>query len=498
MSSRARATPTWVAKNEWLIDAVSEFRALRPLVLLVTANFDESAVSDGTAGCHFKDEAFVYASNAVRGKLGPRLDTALQNIKVCNDVVAHIQEEHYQLSDKAQMSFNHVLIVLRGARDATDQSTLDMLADCIALRDGDDWTRTPFGKAIVVRNRRTVLYKDQKEATLQARLIDGAEKRHPATHAGYDGQLGEFILRSKRMKDHIPLSHFATMTLDSLHNSYNTSKITRFMITRILIKGSGTDATTFLEHAYSLYFRHVANGKLLHIEKPTVVEELEVGQIFECECKVFVDQVGEGLCARDAQVWLDYVKANPGELLLIYTFNHTAYADIDFTHDDTRKLLEEICGRPAAQFTRATADRLLRDFDFRGGATNPALIDLFAAATLVRVGFGTGIAKYIDTLIRNVAYLETPEAVGLNIHHIRTGTGQQVEENVAALIEAHKSCPVEGFGVRYVIAATLAIPIRVNKSFETAVEVAFTNKGGISVKDALNLAQIGDFKFVER
>jgi hypothetical protein len=171
--------PAWVTKNDWLLDAVKQlYKELHPVQVLVIANFDESAVSDGTAGCHFKDEAFVYASNAVRRNLGPRLDTVLQTIGMCNDIVAHLLNHDYELPEKAQMAFGYAIPALIKASEATDQDTISLLSDCIDLSSADVWVDTVYGNGIQVRARGNVSGKEQKETTIQARLIEGAKKRH--------------------------------------------------------------------------------------------------------------------------------------------------------------------------------------------------------------------------------------------------------------------------------------------------------------------------------
>ncbi|GAK63684.1 uncharacterized protein PAN0_003d1891 [Moesziomyces antarcticus] len=492
MSSRR---PSKTTHPDWLVKAVAEYRQLLPVQILVTADFDRAAVSDGTAGCHFKDQAFVKPSIEARELLGPCLDTAVVNIAKCNDIIARMSAEDYVIPDQAETYFKHVLKHLRKVSDAADKGRLSILADCIALHDGDDWVDTPFGKGILVRARRPVPAKAVKEATIQQRLVEDAEKAHHPANPGYEGELGELI-RVRRSKDHIPVISFAAMTLHAVHNSFNNSDVTLLMVTRIQIEGIGSSATTSLRHVHHVYFRH-SDGRYEWMENPTVVDKLAVGQTFEGESKVLVGQEGIGLCSGDDRTWLDYIKANFGLLVLQYAFCHNQFPFGDFTRDDLRVVLQNISGRSAARLSRENADRLLSSFDFRGGSANPQLIDLFAAATFNRPGFGMGTAKYIETIRENVAFLETPEPVDLNFHHILTGTGEQMERRAVRINAAHAHAPAQGFGVRYFVAGRCAVPIRVGKYFDQALSEHDEDRLA-SPADIRNISQIGDTNFFVR
>ncbi|GAC76796.1 hypothetical protein PANT_22c00213 [Moesziomyces antarcticus T-34] len=484
-----------IAHPDWLFKAVAEYRDLMPVQILVTANFDRAAVSDGTAGCHFKDQAFVRPSIDARELLGPFLDTTVVSIAKCNDIIACMSDKGYVIPDQAETYFKHVLRHLRKVREAADKGRLNLLADCIALHDGDDWVDTPFGKGILVRARRPVSGKAVREATIQQHLIEDAEQAHPVANPGYEGELGRLI-RVRRSKDHIPIIAFAAMTLQAVHNSFKNSDVTLLMLTRIQVEGSGNTATTSLRHVHYVYFKHT-EGRYEWMKNPTISDKLAVGQTFEGESKVLVGQVGVGLCSGDDRAWLDYIKANFGLLVLQYAFCHKQFSFDDLTKDDLHVLLENVSRRTAAGLTRDKADRLLNSFDFRGGTANPQLIDLFAAATFDRPGFGTGTAKYIETIRENVAFLETPEPVGLNFHHILTGTGQQVEQRAARINAAHAKAPESGFGARYFVAGKCAVPIRVGKYFDQALSEHDEDRPA-SPADIRNISQIGDTNFFVR
>lgn len=117
--------------------------------------------------------------------------------------------------------FNFINQVLESAMSATYQHTLNLLADCIALRHGDDWLRTPYGKATVVRNRGNVIGKENKETTSQYRLIAGAETPCPATAAGYNGQLVFANVSSTRLTNS-PIAFFSSPPRSPCRSSFNS------------------------------------------------------------------------------------------------------------------------------------------------------------------------------------------------------------------------------------------------------------------------------------
>ncbi|KAL8806736.1 MAG: hypothetical protein Q9182_001134 [Xanthomendoza sp. 2 TL-2023] len=493
MPVRAQKPASWFTASEWLGKDMDEYKRLHGLILLIKADFDRMAVSDGTATCHLKDKAFVYESRKARNSLGPLLDSVVQAMRKCDDVEANIYNKDYSLLDNIQQYFFTVLKALRKLKADINQDTLNLLNDCIILSSNDEWSRTVYGKAIAVRSRKNRPGKDELERSVIDRLIDGPYglmESFPADGDGYIGQLGTLARTSMRSVKHFKIPHFLPITLDSIHDSRRSSPITRAIITRIHFKGKDRDAKSSLKHAYRLDFEHV-DGKYKSVNAD-FISDMEVGQIFEFESKVLEGQTGIAITSSDDREWLDYIKDNFGLLLWVYMVNHPGYAGANFSLDDTKKLVYDTLGDPSRSFSLSEADELLSSFNFDGSAANAPLQELVAAASIPRSGCGMGTAKYIGTLNAPRGFEEVVEQVGLNVHHIRSGTGEWVNDFIENIMEAHRS--VE-FGVRIALSGPFAVPYRTHKHYHEAIEVAGDQNADISIQQALNLSQVGSLKY---
>ncbi|KAL8813539.1 MAG: hypothetical protein Q9200_000213, partial [Gallowayella weberi] len=489
MFFRAPKPAPWFTACEWLCKDMDKYKRLHSLMLLIKADFDNMAVSDGTATCHLKDKAFVRESRKARNNLGPLLDSVVQAIKKCDDVEANIYNKDYDLPDNTQQYFFTVLKALRKFESDINQDTLNLLNDCITLKSSDEWSRTVYGKAIAVRSRKNLNGKDELERSVIERLIDGPQglmESFPADGDGYVGQLGTLARASMRSVKHFKMPHFLAVTLDSIHDSRGSSPITRAIITRIQFKGKDRGAKSSLKNAYRLDFNHV-DGKYDFVNAD-FISDMEVGQIFEMESKVLEGQTGTGITSPDDGEWLDYIKDNFGLLLWVYMVNHPGYASANFGLDDTKKLVYDTLGDPSRSFSLSEADELLSNFNFDGSVTNSPLQDLVAAASIPRPGCGMGTAKYIGTLNAPRGFEEVVEQVGLNVHHIKSGTGEWVNDFIKKIIEAHRS--VE-FGVRIALSGPFAVPYRTHKHYHEAIEVADDQNADIPINQTLNLSQVG-------
>ena len=94
--------------------------------------------------------------------------------------------------------------------------------------------------------------------------------------------------------------------------------------------------------------------------------------------------------------------------------NHSSYVvSVNYDTDETRNVLEVICGRKADNNQKMDVTELT----FNPFGENASLIDVFDQA-ICNVGLGVGIHKPLDTAQRGKIYVETTNPKAWNIDHI--------------------------------------------------------------------------------